>query len=320
MFDKIMRSTLFISESHYGTSKKVADILSLVLGYGKSIDISNAPKDIGKYDNLVLVFSFYGYHTAEKLINYLSSIKDVLKNKRIAIAAVGLCEKDIDNYVSSVENAMDKKADVVDFVQGEIKVDKLTKEDENTLKAFLKKSEIELVDMGSFDEKRVFETASKFSEILNKPHMELDKQELFEEINKFIINHNTCSLATGSGEYVRNTPIEYTYYNSNFYFISEGGFKFRGLLQNSNVSISIFDNYISMNELKGIQISGKSEVVPIWNEEYTELINVKGLNVEALKNLPVNLNLIKVVPQAFEFLNTDFKEKGKDSKQYYFCK
>lgn len=313
-----MRSTLFISESHYGTSKKVADILSLVLGYGKSLDISNASKDITQYDNLVLVFSFYGYHTAEKLKNYLSGMKDVLKNKRIAIAAVGLCEKDIDNYVSSVENVMDKEADVVDFVQGEIKVDKLTEDDKKTLKAFLKKSEIELVDMGSFDEKKVFETASKFSKILNKPYKEFDKQELFEEINKFIINHNTCTLATGSGDYVRNTPIEYTYYNNSFYIISEGGFKFRGILQNPNVSISIFNNYTSMNELKGMQISGKSEIIPLWSHEYVEVIKVKGLNSETLKNLPVNLNLIKVVPQVFEFLNTDFKEKGKDSKQYYF--
>lgn len=73
-----------------------------------------------------------------------------------------------------------------------------------------------------------------------------------------------------------------------------------------------------MNELKGIQISGKSEVTPIWSKEYVELINVKGLNSEIFKNLPMNLNLIKVVPQVFEFLNTDFKEKEKDSKQYYF--
>lgn len=206
-----MRSTLFISESHYGTSKRVVDILSLVLGYGKSVDISNAPKDISKYDNLALVFSFYGYNTAEKLKNYLLGKKDILKNKRIGIVGVGLSEKDIDNYVSSIENVIDKKADVVDFIQGEIKLDKLTEDDKKNLKVFLKKSEIELVDMGSFDEKKVFETASKFSEILNKPNKELDKQELFQEINKFIKNHNTCTLATCSGDYVRNTPIEYTY-------------------------------------------------------------------------------------------------------------
>lgn len=314
-----MRNTLFISEGHYGNSKRVAEILALVLGYGKSIDISNAPKDISKYDNLVLVFSFYGHHTAEKLKKYLSGKKDILKNKRIAIAAVGLCEKDIDNYVSSIERVMDKEANVVDFVEGEIRVDKLTEDDKKTLTEFLKKSEIELVDMGSFNEKRVFEIASKFSRILNKPDKKFAKQELFREINKFIINHNTCTLATGSGEYVRNTPIEYTYYNHNFYFISEGGFKFRGILQNPNVSICIFNNYTSMNELKGMQISGKSEMIPLWSKEYTELINVKGLNSEALKNLPVNLNLIKVVPEEFEFLNTDFKEKGKDSKQYYFA-
>ena len=62
-----MRSNLFISESHDGTSKKVADILALVLGYGKSVDINDAPKDISKYNNMVLVFNCYGFNTGEKV-------------------------------------------------------------------------------------------------------------------------------------------------------------------------------------------------------------------------------------------------------------
>lgn len=231
---------------------------------------------------------------------------------------MGLCEKDINNYVHYLEKAMDRNADLVDFVQGEIKVDKLTDDDKKSLKAFLKKMHMELVDMGSFDEEKVFEIASKFARILNKPDKEMKRKELIDEINKFIINHNTCTLATGSGDFVRNTPIEYTYYKDNFYFISEGGFKFKGILQNPNVCIAIFNNYTAMNELKGMQIGGKSEIIPTWSEEYIELIKFKGLNIEVLKNLPVNLNLIKVVPEVFEFLNTDFKEKGKDSKQYYF--
>ena len=213
---------------------------------------------------------------------------------------------------------MDRKADIIDFVQGEIKVDKLTEDDKIILKTFFKKRHMKLEDMEVFEEKEIFEVASKLSRILNKPDKEMDRKELMFEINKFISSHNTCTLATGSGDFVRNTPIEYTFYKDNLYFISEGGFKFKGILQNPNVCIAIFNNYTSMNELKGMQISGESQIIPVWSDEYIEIMKFKGLNIEMLKNLPVNLNLIKVVPNVFEFLNTDFKEKGMDSKQYYF--
>jgi len=313
-----MRSTLLISESHYGTSKKVADILSLVLGPAKHVEIDEELPEVSKYNNIVLVLGFYGFNTAEKLKEYLSSTKDTLKNKRIAIVGVGLTEKDTNNYILSIEKVMDREADIVDFVQGEIKVDKLTKDDKKILKAFLKEKRIPLTDMGNLNNKEILDVGSKLAKVLNKPNNEMIKKELKSEINKFIEIHNTCTLATGSGDFVRNTPIEYTYYKDKFYFISEGGLKFKGILQNPNVCISIFNSYTSMNELKGMQISGESEVIPCWSEEYIDLIRAKGLNVETLKNLPINLNLIKVIPEVFEFLNTDFEEKGMDSKQYYF--
>lgn len=313
-----MKSTLLISESHYGNSNKVANILALILGPARSFNVEDELPDIIKYDNVVLVFSFYGFNTAEKLKKYLSSKKDILKNKKIAIVGVGLIEKDINNYIHCIENAMDRTADIVDFVQGEIKVDKLTKNDKKTLKVFLKKRRIPLVDMGNFNENEIFKVGSRLARVLNKPVKEMDRKELKDEINKFITTHNTCALATGIGNFVRNTPIEYTYYKEKFYFISEGGFKFNGILQNPNVCIDIFNNYTSMKDLKGIQISGQSEIIPCWSEEYIEIMKVKGLKIEFLKNIPVNLNLIKVMPVVFEFLNTDFKEKGMDSKQYYF--
>jgi|GEM_PF-427296 len=313
-----MRSTLLISESHYGTSKKVADILSLVLGPARHVEIDKELPEVSKYNNIVLVLGFYGFNTAEKLKKYLSSTKDELKNKKIAIVGVGLLKNDINNYILSIEKEMDREADIVDLVQGEIKVDKLTKEDKKVLKAFLKEKRIPLTDMGSLNKKEILDVGSKLAKILNKPNHEMIRKELKNEINKFIEINNTCTLATGSGDFIRNTPIEYTYYRDEFYFISEGGFKFKGILQNPNVCISIFNSYTSMNELKGMQISGESEIIPCWSEEYIELIKVKELNVESLKSLPFNLNLIKVVPRVFEFLNTDFKENGMDSKQYYF--
>jgi len=313
-----MRSTLLISESHYGTSKKVADILSLLLGPARHVDVCDELLDVRQYNNIVLVVGFYGLNTAEKLKKYLSTIKDTLKNKRIAIVGVGILEKDINNYILCIEKEMDREADIVGFVQGEIKVDKLTKDDKRNVKTFLKEMRIPLTDMGNFNEKEILEVGSKMARVLNKPDLQMDKKELRDEINAFIASHNTCTLATGIGDFVRNTPLEHIYYKSNFYFISEGGFKFKGLLQNENVCISIYNNYTSMNDLKGLQISGKSEIIPYWSEEYINLMNFRGLNIDALKKLPINLNLIKVIPEVFEFLNTDFKDKGMDSKQYYF--
>jgi len=313
-----MRSTLLISESYYGTSKKVADILSLILGPAKHVEIDEELPEVSKYNNIVLVLGFYGFNTADKLKKYLFSIKDTIKNKRIAIVGVGLLENDINNDVLSIEKAMNREADIINFVQGEIRVDKLTKDDKKILKAFLKEKRIPLTDMGSLNKKEILDVGSELAKVLNKPDKEMNKKELKDEINKFIEINNTCTLATGSGDFVRNTPIEYTYYKDKFYIISEGGLKFKGILQNPNVCIAIFNRYTSMNDLKGMQISGESEMIPCWSEEYIELIKVNGLNIETLKSLPVNLNLIKVVPRVFEFLNTDFKEKGMDSKQYYF--
>ncbi|WP_459480826.1 flavodoxin domain-containing protein [Clostridium saccharoperbutylacetonicum] len=314
-----MRNTLIISESHYGTAKKVADIIALILGNSKSVDVSKVPLEINKYKNIVLVFGFYGYDTGKKIKEYLVLEKNNMVTKNVAIIGVGLSCKDITKYAECIENCIGKKVEFVDFVQGELRIDKLIEEDKIILMDFFKKINMKFEDMGNFDKKKAIELASRLARILNKPEQEMEREELINEINKFITSHNTCTLSTGSGNFIRNTPIEHIYYKNNFYFISEGGFKFKGLLQNSNVCIAIFNNYTSMSNLKGLQVSGKGMLIPYLSEEYIEVMSFKGIKIETLKNIPINMNLIKVVPEQFEFLNTDFKNKGFDSKQYYFA-
>jgi menaquinone-dependent protoporphyrinogen IX oxidase len=317
--NEVMRNTLYISESHYGTSKRVADILSLIVGYGKSIDIKDAPRYTSKYNSLVLVFSFYGLDTAKKIKEYLTCIKMGLKNKKIAVVGVGLSQNDMENYLLDIEKSMDRKADIVEFIEGQLRVNELTDKDKDILTKFFKKKYMSLMDMGTFDEGKVFEASDRIGRVLNKPNNEMNTEELIDEINKFITSHNTCALATSCGEFVRNTPIEYTYYKGNFYFISEGGLKFKGILKNPKVCIAIFNGYTSMKEVKGIQVSGKSEIIPYLCDEYLEIFAFKKITLESIRNLPVTLNLIKVVPEVFELLNTDFNNIGFDSKQYYFA-
>jgi len=99
--------------------------------------------------------------------------------------------------------------------------------------------------------------------------------------------------------------------------LSEGGEKFANLLLNENVSIAVYEDYTGMNNLKGMQITGKASIINRNNEEYNHLLNLKGLNVDVIKSLPVNMNLIKIVIEKVEFLNSKFKMEGADAKQIY---
>ena len=73
-----------------------------------------------------------------------------------------------------------------------------------------------------------------------KTAVHMSRDMALDHIRKFIENHDTCGFATGYGDYIRCTPIEYTYMDGDFWFVSEGGSKFIGLEKNRNVSMAIF--------------------------------------------------------------------------------
>ena len=79
--------------------------------------------------------------------------------------------------------------------------------------------------------------------------------------------------------------------------------------------IGIFDGYIGMDKLMGLQVTGRAEIVNRDTYEYEEVMKLKGVQLKALANLPINLNIVKVSADKYEFLNSDFKKIGLDSKQ-----
>ena len=148
--------------------------------------------------------------------------------------------------------------------------------------------------------------------------VKMDRDALLAEIEKFISVHNTCALATGNGEFVRCTPIEYSYKDSKFWLLSEGGLKFYALEGNKNVSLSIFDSYAGFSQLGGMQISGTAELVEPLSAEYMDLLELKKISAENLKKLPITMHLIKITPSQIDFLWSEFKKRGFDSRQH-FC-
>ena len=57
----------------------------------------------------------------------------------------------------------------------------------------------------------------------------MPKDELQRAVEKYIGENNTCALARGAGDFVRCTPIEYSYHDGKFRMFSEGGEKFIGV-------------------------------------------------------------------------------------------
>ncbi len=140
--------------------------------------------------------------------------------------------------------------------------------------------------------------------------------ELLTEIEKFIASHNTCALATGFGEFVRCTPIEYSYFKSKFWLFSEGGFKFQGLKDNKNVCLAIYNPYTGFDKLGGMQVTGKATLVEPWSEEYLCLLSYKKISVENLKRLTHPLYLICITPTRIDFLWSGFEALGYDVRQH----
>lgn len=277
-----MRRNLVICENNYYASKKVAKIFSLILGMSKVMDIEVLSKYDDNYENVILVIGIHGINNIHNIKMYLE--KNNL-DLRVGVIGVGITRKKLYECIDSLFSDMDKKIYAIEVIQGKV------------------------------DIKEVCAIASKCSEIFNIPTLQLNKEELNEEINKYIFNHNTCVLSTGSGNFVRSTPIEYMYIKGNFYFFTEGGLKFRGILENSSVSIAIFDEYKGMDNLKGLQVFGEAEILSSYNDEYIEIAKIKNIDISTVKNMDVNLNLIKVKVKKFEFLNSDFSKQCVDIKQ-----
>ena len=126
----------------------------------------------------------------------------------------------------------------------------------------------------------------------------------------FIAAHHICALATGTGDFVRCTPIEYNWVDQAFWLFSEGGLKFRALKDNKNVCLAIYDEVKGsvFGQLHSVQISGTVEVM--------RLLEYKHIPEVAIRKLPEPIHLLRIVPSEADYLNSDFKKEGYDSRQH----
>ena len=150
-----------------------------------------------------------------------------------------------------------------------------------------------------------------------KEQTAMPKEALQQAMEDYINANNTCALATGTGDYVRCTPIEYSYHDGKFWIFPEGGEKFIGLEKNANVCLAIFDKYDGFGKLKSIQVMGKAEIIEPFSDIYCAHADYKKIPIAALQKLETPMNLICVTPVKAEVLCSEFKENGYSSRQTY---
>ena len=160
-----------------------------------------------------------------------------------------------------------------------------------------------------------YEAAARYWDEKDADSVKLDPARLKQMAEAYILANNTCALATGTGAYVRCTPIEYSWHDGCFWMFSEGGKKFIGLADNPNVCLAIFDRYQSFGSLRGMQVTGRAELVEPFSEVYLAHAAYKKLSLEFLRRLKSPMHLIRVRPARIDCLFSDFKELGCGPRQ-----
>nr|WP_315024447.1 flavodoxin domain-containing protein [uncultured Aminipila sp.] len=312
-----MQATLILYESNYGFTEMVAKNLSLILGPAKYCRASEFRGNGNGYDNVVICTPVYSQGADCNIIEYVSKNSDWIKQKNVILICTCLAVNMAHQYLKPLNAILGESIVLQAAIGGKLILNKLSSKDYAIIKRFCSKTGFSLKDYDLFDMHKLIELALNIKKIKDHSKNPVEPQLLREYIDDFITTHNTCTLATGHGDHIRATPIEYLYKNNCIYIFSEGGEKFANILLNPNISVCIYDAYKGMSELGGMQITGTAEIIDTKTDEYLSVLSYKGLDPDKIYSLPVALNLIKIHIKKVEFLWSEFSRLGYSTKQMY---
>jgi uncharacterized protein YhbP (UPF0306 family) len=279
-----MFKTLVLFESHSGFTEKIAREMALILGPALCSRTSEFDRSLDDYDFFVICTPGYSGIIDQTLLTYIKDHSARISAKRVVLLCTCLDEEEAFQCLAPLRKLLGSSVELSTSVQGEA-------------------------------EDRIIHLSLEIKRLRDEGNPEMETWELDKTIDDFVLSHNTCALATGAENAVRATPIEYSYLNGFFYFLSEGGEKFANLLRNHTVSLCIYDEYKSMATLGGMQITGEAELISVGSDEYRSVLDHKKLSHEKLLALPVTMNMIKVTVKKIEYLNSAFAAKGYSVRQ-----
>jgi menaquinone-dependent protoporphyrinogen IX oxidase/uncharacterized protein YhbP (UPF0306 family) len=311
-----MIRTLIVYNSKYGTTRDAAKIIALINGPAMCCSVDEFKPEYKEFENIVIGSPLIQEKLEPSIIEFVGNNKDWLKKKSVSLFCTCLDKNGGLDQLRSLEKFMEIHTVSMKAIGGRLIINKLDETDLELIKKFLDLVKLPFEDMDFYKEEEIIEYSMQLKILAEKIIVPVEHDKLKIAIDEFLSSHNTCTLATCHLDSVRSTPIEYNYYNGFLYLLTEGGEKFAKLLLNKNVSVSVYENFNGMNNLKGMQITGHAILIDD-EEEFNRVLEFKGLNVELIKSMPIKMNMIRIVPDKIEFLNSKFKNDGYDAKQIF---
>ncbi|MDY5579535.1 pyridoxamine 5'-phosphate oxidase family protein [Porcincola intestinalis] len=151
----------------------------------------------------------------------------------------------------------------------------------------------------------------------DKTAKKLDDDALYSWIDEFLSSHKVLALATAKKDFIRCTPLEYSWYAGALWIFTEGGLKFKALKENKRIAAAVFETGTSFGGLRSLQIEGTAELVGLFSDEYRNAAEFRKILMEALKKLEEPMWLLKIIPIEITCLNSDFKKDGFGSRQIW---
>jgi hypothetical protein len=278
-----MIRTLLIYDGKMSSAERIAGQLSYLIGSTKVAEITEAPEASDLYEGYCFVFNFYGAVTTGRVSEYLIRNRAQMTGKRISLVGLGFSDGGFMSYIVQMEKECGISGMEGYFVS---------------------------------DDQQVTRVGCEIGSLMKVPQHPMDREPLLDAIDMFLDAHRTMALATSATGYVRCTPLEYQYIEGRFYIITEGGNKFRGIMENGIVSAAIFDPYNEGTPCRGIQLLGQAQLVPYMDEEYTAAFEEKGISRGDIEAMPVTMFVIRITPLRYEFFNTELENDGFDSRQF----
>ena len=174
-----MNKTIVTYETFHGSAKKVAEVVAETLAANLiNIDTPFEAEDLKEIDNVVLVFNFRGPYTAQLTKLYLGRVKDQLSDKNVVLVGEGLfSEKEFPVVAEEISKLAPSKTFNKFFVNGQLKMDVLSKEEKVLLDKFSELTKMEIKDMGELDLDRASEVAEEIKKLFEGEVEEKDSSD-----------------------------------------------------------------------------------------------------------------------------------------------
>lgn len=309
-----MLKTLVLYESRYGCTREAARIISPILGPSKRCIPGGFIDSYRDFDFIILGTPIYNGRVEASIEDFIEEEAEWLAKKDVAFFCTCLHGQDGLEALRALEEKLGNGAIELGVLGGRLNLERLKESDFEELKEFTSRVGIPTQGMDLFRQEEVIDWALHIKDLRDKIIKSPPPSELKEIAEEFLKSHNTCTLATGTQDRVRATPVEYHYHEGHLYIISEGGEKFANILLNDKVSVAIYEEYTDMENLAGMQITGEAIMIDSLHE-YDRILELVGLNPINIKKIPMDLNIIKIRISKLEYVNSKFQDEGYSVRQ-----